>query len=107
MLLKNKNRAIFIVYFSSPKIRIVSNPLTTVAIYSIKIARLLFFQRQDCSLFYVAPYRMFKRGRKYRRLDKIAIRRQPLETALPWYGFYGVIRLKYRKEEIVSWKWMS
>jgi hypothetical protein len=54
----------------------VSDPLTPVVKYTMKIARFLFIKRQDCSLFnVVVPDRMFKQRSKYRRSVDIAIRR--------------------------------
>jgi hypothetical protein len=70
------------VELSSQRIRIVSDPLTKVAIYNIKPAPNQLFLRQDSSLLKEVTHRMLKRRRKYRRSDGIAIRRQPLNRAL-------------------------
>jgi hypothetical protein len=63
------------VQISSPKIRIVSDPLTDVAKDTIKAAPNQLFLRQDSSLLKGVRQRMFKQRRKYRRLDGIAMRR--------------------------------
>jgi hypothetical protein len=70
------------VLLSRQKIGIVSDPLTKVAIYTIKAAPNRIFLRQDSSLLMEVTHRMRKQRRKYRRSDGIAIIRRPLNRAL-------------------------